>query len=339
VSLALFAPATLHDPPFGVRKPLPEIMRNALSFVVLLGVLTLAGETRAQTSTDADSADALFKSAKAAMDRGDLVTACNQLAESLRLDPAPGTLLNLGECEARSGKVAAALGHFQEGRKALPAGDYRIAFADDKITVLQRRVARLAVRLRGEAPAGLRVERDGVLVGEGLLGVTSPVEPGHHVVITTAPGRARTRADVTLAEGQVETLEIEAGPVALSGEASAPPATNGSNQRTAAWALMGGGAGAVAVGAVLGLVAKGAYDSASSLANCPRGPSSCNAAGVQGGQTAHTEAGVSTGLFVAGGVLAATGAVLYFSAPKEGGASVAPVLGANGAGLSFQGAF
>src|SRR5258708_2013252 len=95
--------------------------RPALSLSCLIAVFAAALPARAQKPSEADvnAADALFQSAKAAMDRGDLATACPRFAESQRLDPAVGTTLNLGECEARSGKLAAALAHYEEARAAL----------------------------------------------------------------------------------------------------------------------------------------------------------------------------------------------------------------------------
>jgi hypothetical protein len=117
---------------------------RSLSRVVLAVCLALALPRAAAADgpakADVDAADRLYTAAKAAMDRGDLEVACPKFAESQRLDPAVGTLLNLGECEARSGKLAAALSHFQAARAFLTAGDYRIAFADDKIAQLTRQL-------------------------------------------------------------------------------------------------------------------------------------------------------------------------------------------------------
>src|ERR1700722_18868342 len=75
-------------------------------------------------------AQALFERAKESANHGDWASACAQFAESQRLDPAPGTLLNLADCDEHVGKIAAALEHFQEARALLPQGDFRVSFAD-----------------------------------------------------------------------------------------------------------------------------------------------------------------------------------------------------------------
>jgi hypothetical protein len=51
---------------------------------------------------------------------------------------------------------------------------------------------------------------------------------------------------------------------------------------------------------------------------------------------------VSTVAFIAGGVLVAAGAVLWFTAPKarpQMGLRITPSVGANGAGLTLAGSF
>jgi hypothetical protein len=304
-------------------------MRPLVVTLVLAAVASTG--TRAQADSPSDTAAQLFTSGKAAMDRGDLVTACQELAESQRLDPAPGTLLNLGECEARSGKVATALGHVEKARAALPAGDFRIPFADGRIESLRARVPKLVVRVTGKAPADMRVLCDGEVV---IVGLPLILDPGAHVVTLTAPGRPDARTEVRLDEGRSETVVLAPGPAA--GDA---PSGSWSSRRILGAVALGAGVTSLAAGTVVGFIAKVTYDSASSTSNCPHGASTCDARGVQQGQTADAEAAISTGLFVAGSILAAGGALLYFTAPKDVRVSVSPAIGATSAGLSVVGIF
>ena len=41
-------------------------------------------------------------------------TGCPELAESYRLDPAPGTLFTLAECERKGGNIATALARYDD---------------------------------------------------------------------------------------------------------------------------------------------------------------------------------------------------------------------------------
>ena len=83
---------------------------------LVLGVLSGApAAARAQTSSAA-AAEALFDDGRALMKQGDHARACPKLAESQRLDPAPGTLLALGVCWEAAGRIARAHGAFVAAR-------------------------------------------------------------------------------------------------------------------------------------------------------------------------------------------------------------------------------
>src|SRR5262245_21083695 len=93
-----------------------------IAFVVptLVAVPALAG--------DAGTAEALYRSAKDAAKKGDWAKACGQFAESHRLDPAPGTLINLADCEEHRGLIASAHRHFLEAETQFKAGDSRVHY-------------------------------------------------------------------------------------------------------------------------------------------------------------------------------------------------------------------
>src|SRR4051812_35827383 len=154
-------------------------MRQLLPICSALPAVALSRPALAAAPRDPSAADALFQSAKEAFDRGDLATACPRFAESQRLDPAPGTVLNLGACEEKRGHVAAAWQAFREAREALPAGDFRIAYADERIAALGPKVPRVVLRLHAP-PAGTRVFRDDMELGPSSAGVPLPMDPGPH---------------------------------------------------------------------------------------------------------------------------------------------------------------
>ena len=103
---------------------------------------------------------------------------------------------------------------------------------------------------------------------------------------------------------------------------------------------MVGGAGVVGlvIGGVFGLVSKSTYNSAFQN-ECGNNPNTCTNQGAQDGQTAHSQATISTVGFIAGAALLAGGALLYFTAPTGSSMGVAPTVGTTGGGLSVAGAW
>src|SRR5262249_18414147 len=72
---------------------------------------------------DPKAAEEAFRLGREAFQRGDFTTARDRFAESHRLDPAVGTLLNLAETELRLGDNANARRHYQDAYdRAMAAG-------------------------------------------------------------------------------------------------------------------------------------------------------------------------------------------------------------------------
>src|SRR5262249_25357297 len=151
----------------------------------------------------------LFQEGREATRRGDFATACAKLGESYKLDPAVGTLFNLADCQERLGKTATAWQLFQQALQHLTKGDDRIEPARKRLAALEVRLPRLEITLAPGAPAGTHVTRDGADV-DGL-GTPSPIDPGAHVLVISAPGRADRRMDVQIADGQQARVTVEPG--------------------------------------------------------------------------------------------------------------------------------
>ena len=92
------------------------------------------------------------------------------------------------------------------------------------------------------------------------------------------------------------------------------------------------------VGTVFRITANSAYQGVLS-SDCSGNANSCNSNATADEGSPNTQARVSTIGFIAGGLLLAGGAVLYFTAPTAGSVGLAPTVGTNGAGLSVAGAW
>src|SRR4051794_38040553 len=85
-----------------------------------------AASTASAEPRDAAAAEVLFHDAREAMKANQYALACSKFEESQRLDPAPGTLLNLAECEEKRGRLATAWQYLKHALDSLPANDDRI---------------------------------------------------------------------------------------------------------------------------------------------------------------------------------------------------------------------
>lgn len=289
---------------------------------------------------DPAAADALFQSARDAMTKGDLATACPRFAESQRLDPAPGTLLNLAACEEKQGKLSAARAHFQEALDAMPSTDYRVAYAKEQLAAVDKRFARVTVKVTGGG-AGAHVRRDGLELREGALGVALPTEPGAHVFVVEAPGRAPSKVAVTFAEGEEKTLELAMGaPSGVATTTEAAPASSANGRKIAGIAALAVGGAGIVTGAVTGLM----FADAASTYKQHCDATSCDDEGRAAARTGKTLDIVSPVAFGVGVLGLGAGAYLLLTgksetAPSRTSFRATPQVGAGTAGMSLSGTF
>lgn len=179
----------------------------------------------AQSGAKTAVAEALYRQARDLMAAGKLDEACPKFAESQRLDPATGTLLNLAACHERQGKLATAwleysdviVGARRDGRQD------RVDYATERAAALEPRLSRLTLVLAAQADdTSLVLELDGASFGRAAIGVPTPVDPGQHVVKASAPGKKPWQQEITIgAEADQQTVTIPA-----LEDAPAPPVTS-----------------------------------------------------------------------------------------------------------------
>ncbi len=346
---------------------------RAASLGALALVLSTAAGARAQSSGDQAAAEALFKQGRDLMASGHLAEACPKLAESQRLDPGTGTLLNLAICYERNGQLASAWVTYKEAATAAQKTDQpeRAQLARRKAAELEPKLPTLTIVVPAAADRpDLQIRRDGEAIGRAGWGVPIPVDPGVHSVEATAPGRKAWQGQTSI-EGVAAQASLEVPPLAelptdtatttppaagapatsaVAPAASASlaptaptPASHGSahGSTQAAIGLVAGGVGVAGliVGATFGLIA--ASDNKDAKNNCPTN-STCNGQGFASNNSALHAATASTVAFVAGGVLTAAGLVLYLTAPSDsprasGRLVLSPLVGAAAGGLALHG--
>ncbi|HWL84798.1 MAG TPA: hypothetical protein VNO21_03305, partial [Polyangiaceae bacterium] len=182
---------------------------HPLAFLAALGLFTCSLPARAG---DADrAAEALFRAGKQAATSGDFDTACRKFQQSLELEPAPGTILNLADCEDHLGRLTLAYEHFERAATLYRPGDARIAYAHQRAAAADKRMGHLVVVVAPGAPPQTTVSRDGFELAPAAIGHALRMDPGEHVVLVRAAGRSDRTYNVHLSEGETKELSVQTG--------------------------------------------------------------------------------------------------------------------------------
>lgn len=249
-------------------------MARSFAAVCAVSVLLLSLPAAAD---EPNTADALFDRGVEHMEAKRFEKACPLFAESYRLDPQPGALFTLAECEALREHLASAVARYEEyltlfaklpPAKKATQGD-RERRARTQVKTLQPLLPQLTLELPPSAPWTTVVTLDGAAVAPAALGGAMPVDPGEHVLTAQVPGGPVVTTRVTIEKGEKKpiVLEITDAPppptpsVSLPAKAEAPRAPD-EQASGKPWAIAGGFALAtvglgVGVGLTIAANAKG----------------------------------------------------------------------------------
>ena len=204
------------------------------------------------------------------MAKNEYTRACPMLAESQRLDPGGGTLLNLALCYEGEGKLATAQLELDDAlAQAVKDGRKdRATIAREHLALLAPRVPKLTLAFPAHSVRGLVIELDGVSVSAAATGVSLPVDPGPHTVRASAPGHVPWASTETVREG--ESRRVQLPELAKPGAAppvveqpvlrDPPPADTPASAptqkfATASWVLGGVSVAALTASVVTGVIA------------------------------------------------------------------------------------
>jgi serine/threonine-protein kinase len=285
------------------------------------------GPARAEYAEDKALATALFQEARALMAAKRFAEACPKLAESQRLDPSGGTLLNLALCHEQEGRLASSWSEFNEAAAVArrDARRDREQEALSHVRALEPRLSRLTIVVPTATQVeGLRIERDGREIGRGAWSTAMPIDGGAHTVRATATAREPFTATIVIErEGDAKTVEIPVLATPLVATAPSrvdakgllsPPPSQPMSPKTAQRMRWGGIATVGAGVALFGLagwqlaLALDAKDAAT--ADCIG--DLCGGEGMRYRSDAVSHGNWATALSVSGAVLVGGGAALYY---------------------------
>lgn len=290
-----------------------------------------------------------------AYDAGDFEAAIELFSKAEELQHAPPHLLYLARANAALGRLLEAQELYRRlVREELPSSAPRAfhdarAEATRELAALEPRVPKVQLRL-DVATDDVEVTLDDVIIPSVMLDLPVPLNPGHHVVVARADGRAEARAEFDAPESETVEVPLTLGPV-TSAEApppapAEPPAAAPERRRRplriAGYSLAAVGLGGVGAGVALLVVGQGKTNEADQLFE----DSGCGDAGCSDAIQAEIQAldddSASLRTFgvvglAAGGAVLATGVTLVVLDRKgkraEPAVALTPVLGPGFAGL------
>src|SRR5579859_6310675 len=317
-------------------------------------VVCLQGMALGQ-ARDPAGAEKLFTEARKLLDAGKYAEACQKLADSQKLDPGIGTLLNLAQCYEKMGRTATAWATYREAAAAAHANgqgdrEKKAARAADG---LEPNLPKLTLTVPdAAAEKGVDVKRNGTPIPKSLWGVSEPVDPGEYLIEAHAVGRkpwsTRVKAEPGRATAVIlppldEPVNDSAAPSALPSPAAAAPApavhdSSSSLESTSSGGLRGqrvvaivaAGAGVVSagIGAALSLSANSNYDASSTHCNLNN---FCDQEGIDLRDQAMQKGRIATITLIGGAVAFGAGVALWLTAPSpraEGAAVAQPRISA-----------
>lgn len=343
-------------------KPVLSILA-ALSAVAIAPPAALAAEP---TPSEISAARRLFDEGQAAANAKRFAEAADKFRRVLSIKETPGIRYHLAHAEAEQGAYVEALADYDRARELIEQGvtapdvEKLLPEAREKVRL---KLAYLTLRLPDDVPQ-VSVQVDGRSVSSSALDRPQPLNPGKHRLQATAPGRKPFAAELSVATGETQSVDLllpvdasaaPAAPPALAPRASAVASDSAVNGRTVA--LVGEGAlfvAALTTGIVFTIKRSAAadrYDDANRLILAQvESPSQVDSAcrddlpgcdelvqAEDDRSTAGTVAGVA---FATAGVSAAAFGLTYWlwpqgSAPIEVRGAVAP----GRVGLSVTGSF
>jgi hypothetical protein len=289
------------------------------------------------------AARALFAEGRRRMADGDYAKACPKFEAARDLYASTGVLLNLADCYEKMGRTASAWAAFSQAASVASRTDRAedAAEAKRRQVALETRLVRMVLHVQARTP-GLQVRRDGTEVVPASWDTPLPVDPGPHELRAEASGYVPFVKTIAMSDpGTTVTVDIPdlaavapptAPPLAFSelstkesGSPSGETSRLGETQRILGLTLAGAGVLGLGAASVLAIVAESEWNHAQGETGAARAPDSRDAGRI---------ADAATVAVVVGSVVAATGVVLWLTAPT------APVaVGTNGRDLLVSALF
>lgn len=315
-------------------------MRRVVIAAALIGLTPVTALAQPKPA-DSARADSLFKSGRKKMAEKKIDEACADFAESQRIDPSGGTLLNLAVCHDAQGKSVTAaaelvqviqLAKDAKNADALKLAEEALAKAKSNRSSLTIAPDEGALRR-----AKLAVSLDGKAFDPAMYGKRIAVDAGHHVVVADDAAGAHAKVEIDVGKNGDRQTVVVSFPntpvVADTHDEPAPiPAASSKPSRAPAFIAFGAGAVGLGVGIVSGVIASSSWNDAKAV--CPDRvcPSAEGLSKYDSAKTAAIISDIGIGAAVVG---VGVGTILLLTS-RSTGSSVRVEARSNGVSLAGQ---
>jgi hypothetical protein len=277
---------------------------GASGVAVLVGVSVVPRSAYAQSRADKAAAQRLLTQGNQAVGEGDYLTALDRFKRAYDRFPSPKVLVNIGSTERLLGRYAEAAATY-EAFLADPAADKgRFPEVQRALREIDALVARVRINVADKQAI---VRLDGKEIPKLTSGDVLRIDPGEHTVVAVREGFPPAVSTLKLRPGDETIVTLEIKPPERVVVRTAGP------QRTFGFVVGGLGVAGVVAGLGLGGGALSAKSSAAS--HCFGSTTECDAQGVSDLLRARALGNASTGAFIGGLALVATGVTLVLTAP------------------------
>jgi hypothetical protein len=320
--------------------------KRFLLLAVPLAMAVMHAAAYAEADDDPDErALILFRLGRFDLASGQLAEARSKFADSERLNPEPGTMLNVAYCDEHLGKTASAWAEYLSGAGAARAKG-RVQWAEDaerqakRLEPLLPRIVVHVERAADGAPPLLLL--DGTAFPKSLCDLSTPVDPGPHRLVATAAGRRPWESTVEAQPGVVTTvtvplLELEALEVQPAQSVTVPPSpprplarAAWSTRQTVAVAVGAAGVASIATAAGLAVWAESTYQGAGCTSQCTSHGASMQSRAWVEADIASVVAGLGASALVGAGIL------WFGDSHGRDRVEVQPVVGPSALGISVE---
>lgn len=210
--------------------------KGGLAFVVTLCLTVAEGPIALADDADLAQGRKLYSQGLTQEAAGDWAGALSSFEEVAKVKMTPQVRFHIARCKEKLGRWNEALGGYRLAEYEAE-GSADIAPEIEKArTELEAKIPKLVIE-RGRGADAIKVELDGVVLGDTQIGTEIAVDPGKHVVVGILAGGRKFQRRVSVEAGKAERLVLDVpddlaseepnSGTAPAAQSAVPPETDG----------------------------------------------------------------------------------------------------------------